>query len=176
MPPQHAVLSAVGPDRPGIVDRISALIHDAGGNIADSRMSILGDTFALVLLFSGSPAAVAKVKKSLGAAAKKLDLTWALRPAGKGAKGKAFLPYRLNVTGLDHPGIVHRVSAALAGQGINVAALDPRLTSAPMSGSPLFVLEADLQVPTDLAAPELRRALDRVCSQETLDYTLEMKA
>ena len=176
MPAQHAVLSAVGPDRPGIVDRISALIHDAGGNIADSRMSILGDVFALVLLFSGSPAAVAKVKKSLGPVAKKLDLTWTLRPAGKAAKGRAFLPYRLQVTGLDHPGIVHQVSAALAGQGVNVASLDTRLTAAPVSGSPLFVFEADLQVPTDLAAPDLRRALDRVCAAGALDYTLEMKA
>ena len=176
MPSQSAVLSAIGPDRPGLVDQIAAVIHDAGGNIADSRMAILGGEFALILLFSGTPAAVAKVRKSLGPAAKRLKLTWTLSPTRAEARARPFLPYRMRVTGLDHPGIVHRVTSALAKLGVNVASLDTDLTPAPVSGAPLFVLTADLQVPVDLASAELRKALDLVCEVETLDFTLEVKA
>ena len=176
MPSQSAVLSAIGPDRPGLVDQIAAVIHGAGGNIADSRMTILGGEFALILLFSGSAPALAKIKKNMGPAAKRLKLAWTLQTTSAGTRSKPFIPYRLRVTGLDHPGIVHRVTSAVAKLGVNVASLDTDLTPAPISGAPLFVLSADLQVPVDLAAAELRKALDLVCEVETLDFTLEVKA
>ncbi|MBM3890900.1 MAG: glycine cleavage system protein R, partial [Verrucomicrobia bacterium] len=43
---QYLVVSAVGQDRPGIVDRISEFILDHDCNIEDSRMAILGGEFA----------------------------------------------------------------------------------------------------------------------------------
>ena len=38
--------------------------------------------------------------------------------------------FRLKVMGIDHPGIVHRVSAAAAALGVNVASLDTRRPAA----------------------------------------------
>ena len=34
------VFTAVGPDRPGLVNQISSLIHEAGANIEDNRMAM----------------------------------------------------------------------------------------------------------------------------------------
>jgi len=59
----HLVLTAVGPDRPGLVNRISSLIHEASANLEDSRMAILGGEFALLVLVSGTDAAVARVEQ-----------------------------------------------------------------------------------------------------------------
>jgi len=171
---QNAVVSAIGTDRPGIVDRISALIHEAGGNIEESRMAILGGDFALILLFSGGEAAIGRVKKGLPAAAKRLGLSWTLKETQPKRKSGPVHVYRLKVRGIDHPGIVHRVSAATAALGVNVASLDTRLEEAPMSGAPVFVMTADLQVPLDLPSGDVRRALEAVCSGEVLDFTLEV--
>jgi glycine cleavage system transcriptional repressor len=58
---QYAILTAVGKDRPGLVDVVSRFILQCGGNIEDSRMAILGGEFAMVILVGGPPEAVQKV-------------------------------------------------------------------------------------------------------------------
>jgi glycine cleavage system transcriptional repressor len=84
-----------------------------------------------------------------------------------------FLPYQIRVTGVDRPGIVQRVAAVLAGRGVNVASLESRLSYAPLSGTPMFILEAALQIPSALALSDLRRELASASEEENWDFTLE---
>ena len=48
------ILSAIGTDRPGLVADLAQLIYDCDANLEDSRMTILGNEFAAILLCSGS--------------------------------------------------------------------------------------------------------------------------
>lgn len=173
---QYRVLTAVGPDRPGLVERVSKLIHAAGANIEDSRMAILGGEFALILLFGGEPAAIAKVESQANDVAGELDLQINLKSTEGRRRTGDYLPYRLRVSGVDRPGIVAHVSALLAGRQVNVAALDSSLEHAPLSGTPLFQLRALLQVPSELALASLRAELGRLCEEENLDFVLESGA
>ena len=84
-----------------------------------------------------------------------------------------YLPYRIDVSGADRPGIVQVIAAILAGRGINVASLESRLSYAPFSATPMFVLEASLQVPSKIVLSELRRELATTCEEENLDFRLE---
>ena len=86
--------------------------------------------------------------------------------------GKSFLPYQLKVTGFDRPGIVHQVTELIAKLEINVATLDSRIAFAPLSGTPMFVLEAHLQIPTQAALRQLRRDLSATCDEIDLDFAL----
>ena len=168
----YLVLTAVGPDRPGLVSEIASAIHGAGANLEDSRMAILGGEFALLLLLSGPEAAALAVERSAGALGEKLGLRVLLKRTGRG-QYRDFLPYRISVTGVDRPGIVLLVSEILARRGVNVASLESHLDYMPESGTPLFVLEADLQVPSEALLIELRRDLARQCDEENLDLSLE---
>jgi glycine cleavage system transcriptional repressor len=168
----YLVLTAVGPDRPGLVSEIAAAIHGAGANLEDSRMAILGGEFALLLLLSGSEAAASAVEKTAAALGEKLGLVLMSKRTGRG-QAKDFLPYRISVSGFDRPGIVLRVSEILARRGVNVASLESHLAYAPLSGTPMFVLEAELQVPSEVALAELRRELTAQCDEENLDLSLE---
>jgi len=177
VPPQtsdkaYLVLTAVGPDRPGLVSEIAAAIHGAGANLEDSRMAILGGEFALLLLLSGSSAAAAAVEKAAGPLGEALGLRVVSKRTARG-DAKDFLPYRISVSGFDRPGIVLRVSEILARRGVNVASLESHLAYAPLSGTPMFVLEAELQVPSEVALAELRRELSAQCEEENLDLSLE---
>lgn len=168
----YLVLTAVGPDRPGLVSEIAAAIHGAGANLEDSRMAILGGEFALLLLLSGPEQAAEAVERAAGPLGEKLGLRLLSKRTGPGAR-KDFLPYRISVTGFDRPGIVLRISEILARRGVNVASLESHLAFAPLSGTPMFVLEAELQVPSEVALAELRRELSAQCDEENLDLALE---
>ncbi|HEX2735917.1 MAG TPA: ACT domain-containing protein [Polyangiaceae bacterium] len=170
---QYRVLSAVGVDRPGLVERVSGLIHVSGANLEDSRMAILGGEFALILLLSGSEKAISEIEAKAESVAKELGLEMRLRPTQARTRASDYLPYRLRVSGVDRPGIVAQVSALLAQRKVNVAALDSRLSYAPLSGTPWFQLQAKLQVPSDLGLASLRSALTQLCDEENLDFVLE---
>jgi len=47
-------MSAIGRDRPGIVADLAELIYECDCNLEDSRMTILGSEFAVLLLLSHS--------------------------------------------------------------------------------------------------------------------------
>ena len=79
------------------------------------------------------------------------------------------------MTGVDRPGIVHAVTDLLAKRSVNVASFESRVSFAPLSGTPLFVLEANLQVPSELALADLRREITALCQDENLDLSLEAK-
>src|SRR5258708_3561989 len=61
---KYAVLTAMGDDRPGLVEAVSKFILDCGCNIEDSRMAILGGEFAMIMLVTGAEAAMAKLLKA----------------------------------------------------------------------------------------------------------------
>lgn len=169
----YLVLTAVGPDRPGLVNEISSLVLAAGANLEDSRMAILGGEFALLMLVSGDAEAVTRVEKSADELGSRLGLRLLTKPTSSQQAPRDVRPHRIRVTGVDRPGIVQRVAAVLAGRGVNVASLDSHLEYAPESGTPMFILEASLQIPSALALADLRRELSTACSEESWDFTLE---
>ena len=170
---RYVVLTAVGPDHSGIVNDLSSLIGEAGANIEDSRMAILGGEFAVILLISG-PAGLVEGGQEIGAQVEgKLGLRCMLKETSPAHPQSDYLIYRIEVSGADRPGIVHAIAAVLAGRGVNVASLESRLSYAPFSGTPMFVLEAVLQVPSKIALSELRHELAATCEDENLDFHLE---
>lgn len=173
MQTRYLVLTAVGPDRAGLVSRISAMIHEASANLEDSRMAILGGEFALIVLVSGSPDAVSTVERKSRELGAELGLEILVRETARTREPKSYLPYRIRVTGVDRPGIVHGITEILARRGVNVASLESRLSYAPLSGTPMFVLEAELQLPSEVAVAELRRDLVQACEEDNLDFVLE---
>ena len=172
----YLVLTAVGADRPGLVEQLSRRIHQAGANIEDSRMAILGGEFALILLFSGDPAAIGRVSAEHTQWTSQLGLNLHLKETTPRRGLADFLPYMLRISGVDRAGIVAHVSGLLAQQGINVEALDSRVSYAPLSGTPMFHLNARLQVPSQLVLSELRASVARLCEEENLDFWLEGEA
>ncbi|MBI4953673.1 MAG: ACT domain-containing protein [Myxococcales bacterium] len=172
MQAQHLVVTAVGSDRPGLVKELAAAIHAAGANLEDSRMAILGGEFALIALVTGPAAAIAAAGQALVGLEQRLGLRIVARPTERGQQARPFLLFRLDVTGVDRPGIVAAVSQVLVGHGVNVAALESRVRYAPLSGTPMFVLEAELQVPSETALGELRRSLAEACEADNLDFGL----
>jgi glycine cleavage system transcriptional repressor len=172
------IITAVGNDRPGIVDRLSGVVYRERCNLEDSRMAILGGSFALIVLVTGPAEAIARLERSMPSIETELGLTIVLQSTGlretQAERSPPMVPYRITAVALDHPGIVHRISNLLALNGINVASLDTRLTYAPITGSPVFSLTLEAEVPAELPLSKLRLLLEKLAGEENLD--LEIKA
>jgi len=170
------VVTAVGPDRPGIVSDLSGIIHKAGANLEDSRMAALGGEFAVLLLAAGSEAALARLGTALAESQSALGLRTVLTPTSAPNTGRQLLLYSIRVSGFDRPGIVQAVTQTLARRSVNVRSLESRLAYAAESGTPLFVLEAELEVPSETTLSEVRRELVNRCDEENLDLSFEASA
>jgi glycine cleavage system transcriptional repressor len=169
---QFKALVAVGKDRPGLVHGISALIHGAGANLEDSRMAVLGGEFAMLLLCSGNREQLARLEQQKDDVGRKLGLELSLRDTvspSERAKDRA----RLEVSGLDRPGIVDAVSRVLAHRDVNVESLQTELRHQPLTGTAIFVLEAEIRLPATLSRSELEAELAPVCDSEQLELSIE---
>jgi glycine cleavage system transcriptional repressor len=172
MSKSYLVLTAVGADRPGLVNEISSVVLAAGANLEDSRMAILGGEFALLMLVSGDLKAIEEVEKRGADAGTRLGLRLLTKPTSSPQPARDFLRYKIGVTGVDRPGIVQRVASVLETRGVNVAALESRLSYAAESGTPMFILEAALQIPSAIALSDLQRELQGTCDEESWEFTL----
>ncbi|MCP4604043.1 MAG: hypothetical protein GY847_26560 [Proteobacteria bacterium] len=170
---QQMVLSAIGPDRPGLVKEISSVIHESGANLEDSRMAILAGDFALIILCSGSQASIEQIQEKCILLEKKLKFQITFKQATSGITGKDYTLYKFQVTGVDQPGIVHMVSTILADFEVNVVSLESRLTNAAFHGTSIFTLQAEIHVHEPSALARLSEALDKSCNELDLSYDLD---
>ncbi|MEX0657950.1 MAG: ACT domain-containing protein [Egibacteraceae bacterium] len=143
-------VTAVGADRPGIIARVTGVLHDLGGNIEDASSTILGGQFAMMLLVD-TPIEPAVLESALAAASADLGLFVTVRAVGEGSP--AVPPtHVLTVYGADRPGIVRGVAQALADRGVNVTDLTTRVLEG--EGS-VYVLMMEISLPPDEDADAL---------------------
>ncbi len=166
----HALLTAFGADRVGIVEELTSLILQARCNVEESRMSVLGGEFAVILLFSGDQAEVRRLLQELPGKAGALGLQVSLKETVPPQPDPAARPYLLETTSLDTPGIVHAVSSLLRKHRVNILDLETDTNPAPWTGAPMFHMRARLSVPGAVAG--LRDELQELETQTNLDIRL----
>jgi glycine cleavage system transcriptional repressor len=174
----HAILTAVGVDRAGLVDEVSQFIYDRGGNIEDSRMVNLRGLFAMMVLVGGDEATIGKLRHEQTTLAERSGLQVEVRPSPERPAGAATsvaagaLPFRFVATAVDRAGIVHEISHLLRGLNVNIESLETRLSPAPYTGSPVFEMEAVLAVPRATPVNQLRQKLSALCDEMNIDWEL----
>jgi glycine cleavage system transcriptional repressor len=169
----HAVLTAVGDDRPGLVDAVTLYVTERGGNLEDSRMVNLRGQFAMMMLVAGSEAAMSRLQDGLGTLRRDCHVHAELRPADTGAAQRSpALPFKLNTWAMDHPGLMQSVSHLLGELGVNIESADSSLRPAPYTNTPLFEMELVLAVPASTHVAELRERLGELCDEMNIDWQL----
>ncbi len=163
------VLTIIGPDRVGIVQKLSRAITAANGNWVESRMSQLAGKFA-GLLRVDVPADNAQAL--LSALEDLPDLRVVVERAEASGPSE-FSEVVLNLMGADHPGIVHQVAQVLAALGVNVEELNTECIPAPMTGEPLFQATVTLNVPPSVSLDTVCQALEEIASDLMVDVSVE---
>jgi glycine cleavage system transcriptional repressor len=168
----HLILTAIGPDQVGLVEKIAEFISRHGCNIEDSKMAVFCGEFAVIVLISGNGVNLVKVGRDYREIETETGLAISIKtPMTRTAPG-AFLPYKLTASCMDHPGIVYQISAVLSSVGINIESMETKTYAAPISGTPIFQLEAEIAVPARTNINQLRARFAEIQKEENIDIDL----
>jgi glycine cleavage system transcriptional repressor len=165
----HLVYSLLGPDRTGLVDRITEVLAQHSANLEDSRMAVLGGEFCMMFVCSVPADQREALQRALGEAAQALGLLQVGKVTSSRQSQSGTLPLQVAVRGADHEGIVHDVVHYLVGKGVSVDNLESQLINAPYSGVPLFEMKMRVSAPASLSLAELRRSLQGVGDRLNVD-------
>jgi glycine cleavage system regulatory protein len=164
------VLTLIGPDQPGIVGSVSEVVAAHGGNWLESRMAHLAGKFAGVLCVEVAEDQAEALETALG----RLDAdglrviverSTHVTPATHAAM-------RVELLGLDRPGLVHEISALLAAHQVNVEELATDRVTAAHSGDPMFRADIRVVLPDSVPVATLREGLERLAGDLMVEISL----
>lgn len=169
----EVAFTLTGPDRVGIVEEVTQVILGLSGNVETSRMARLGGEFAIIMLVTLPE----ERAEGLGAAFEPLArqgyrVTTSQTDEVVAESHRGWLPYRIEVHGADHEGIIHELVRGLAQRGINIEAMDTGTKAASVSGTPLFYMSALVVVPPALPETDWIADLDEAGHQANVDVAV----
>ena len=175
MAKQYFVITIIGPDRRGLVAKITEEIVTNNANIEESHMARLGGEFAVIMLLAiddnNTVELMAGLDKlnsdTIKVFVKETDLSRLKIFEG-------FVPYEISVIGADHEGIVHHVAEYLAELRIQVDEMETHVSQAPVTGARLFSMFAEVQAPPELTLKTLRQKMEDVGDQLGVDIEVKL--
>ncbi|MGK0221895.1 MAG: glycine cleavage system transcriptional repressor [Limisphaerales bacterium] len=167
-----SVVSIIGHDRPGLVSDVTRVANEASLNIEDSRMTVLGGEFAVLMALSGDSKQLDAFESALSEMAGD-DLAYIFRRTHERESSAQARPYAATIIAMDHPGIVASIASFFAAREINIYDLDTAASRAPHTGTPIFNVRLTAEVPVSIRSRDLKQAFADFCDEQDLDGSLE---
>ena len=159
---QRYIMTAFGQDRVGIVADVTEIMYQHDCNLEDANMTKLSDEFAVIFLFSShDPDLEKKLMNDCRRLEREKSITAFYRPLQESLqKEQPVLPrVTLHIEGIDQTGIVFQVSRYLAQNGINILYLNSRRSYVPQSGTALYTVDLDVELPENLSLDSFKKGL-----------------
>jgi glycine cleavage system regulatory protein len=166
------VLTVIGKDHPGIVESLSEVLAEHGGNWTHSSMSSLAGQFAGILLATVADDNAEACIEDLEA----LDsegLQIVANASHEQFQAGTLKEFALDLVGHDRQGIVHDITHVLAQHEVNVQELETEVESASMAGGTLFRARARLLVPEHVDLAQLEDELEDLANELMVDIRFE---
>jgi len=166
------VLSAFGPDRPGLVDELAHQVAESSCQIGDSRMTVLGGEFAVIMLVSGNWNSVAKFENLVPRLQESLGLQIQTKRTQQRSNSAKVLPYAVEVVSIDRGGIVSDVANFFARRSINIEDVYTATYPAPHTHTDMFSLHMTVGIPGEMSIAAVRGEFMDFCDDLNLDAVL----
>lgn len=171
---KQLVITALGEDRPGIVGELSELLTSRKLNIEDSRMSVLGGEFAILMLVRGTKDAIGDFIGSVTDLEDALNMKLLVKATESRQAAAVLVPCAVEVVAIDHPGIVQDITRFFSSRNINIVEMDTSCYPAAHTGATMFALRMTIGVPADQAITGLRDDFVSLCDDLNLDASLSV--
>ena len=163
----------MGANRAGLIEPLVKAIRECGCSIVDSRMSVIGDRLAIMMLLSGPWDAIAKIENLLVRLEGELEMTFLVQRTNTREPERELMPYAVEVVAVDQIGLVHQIAQFFARRKINIEDLYSGNYAAAHTGTQMFSLHMTISVPTDISIAALRNEFMDFCDQLNLDAIME---
>lgn len=169
-----AVFCFVAKDSVGIVEKLSNVIKNNGGNWAESHLVTMAGLFSGLVKITTAQENLS----SLEAALRNLSVVGVdivrFETTDRDDDDSSF--DRLDLIGPDRPGIVYELTRTLAAHGINIDTMATDVVSAAMSGEAMFVASIEFRLNNGVSEDAFYDAIDAVAEQLTLDISFNAEA
>jgi glycine cleavage system transcriptional repressor len=170
----HFAVTVISKDRPGIVADITEVLFRLGCNIEDSSCTMLGGDFAIILVVSHEkPFTKARLVDEFKTLHERTGLSTHIRTLAEDEicpvkeEGELCL---VSVYGSDRPGIVYRVTRALADRRVNITDLNTRLIGT--REEPVYVLMLEAILPTGMTVEDAAALLDNLKKELNVEIAI----
>jgi glycine cleavage system transcriptional repressor len=164
----YIIISAFGSDKPGIVSHLTGAITSHGGNIEESRMVKLGTDFTTMILASVSTEWTESHTVALNGIQ---NLQVSVQKTSPFSINTSLSQCKIQLTGADNEGLVHKLAERLAEKGINIEEIETSTENAPMSGTILFSMTARVSH-LELDIPRLENDMNELAYELGVEITI----
>jgi len=161
----YLVITALGVDRPGIVNTITRHVSSCGCNIEDSRLAMLGEEFTFIMLLSGSWNAITLIESTLPLKGAELDLLIVMKrtTAKPGVAMPATVWVQVDVP--DSPHLIERFTALFDAHNMNIAELVSRTQPARGDATAQLFIQITAHSPASQDASIIEQAFKALCTE-----------
>jgi len=161
----HLVITALGVDRPGIVNTITRHVSSCGCNIEDSRLAMLGDEFTFIMFLSGSWNAITLIESTLPLKGAELELLLVMKRTNASTRPAMPSTVRVQVEVTDSPHIIERFTDLFFSHQMNIAELVSRTQPAEENQPPLLYIQITAHSPASQDASFIEQAFNQLCTE-----------
>lgn len=164
---KQLVITFIGQDQPGLVDKLAQMLSLHQGNWLGSSMSHLAGKFAGILQVELPELEEAKFRLELGAISGLNTVIEQCQPGISPTQAQKLLT--VGLVGNDRPGIVQEVTKVLHGLGANIEQLTSGCESAANSGQLLFKADIAVLLPEEVSSDRVQEALESLANDIMVD-------
>ncbi|MDI9227850.1 glycine cleavage system transcriptional repressor [Serratia bockelmannii] len=161
----YLVITALGADRPGIVNTITRHVSSCGCNIEDSRLAMLGEEFTFIMLLSGSWNAITLIESTLPQKGAELDLLIVMKRTNSHERPSMPATVWVQVEVKDSPHIIERFTDLFDSSQMNIAELVSRTQPADGDLPPQLYIQITAHSSGDRDASNIEQAFHRLCTE-----------
>ncbi|NIY49035.1 glycine cleavage system transcriptional repressor [Cedecea colo] len=173
-PHHYLVITALGADRPGIVNTITRHVSSCGCNIEDSRLAMLGEEFTFIMLLSGSWNAITLIESTLPLKGAELDLLIVMKRTA--AQDRPAMPATVwvQVEVTDSPHLIERFTDLFDTHHMNIAELVSRTQPAQDNVPPQLYIQITAHSPASEDAVIIEQAFKALCTELNAQGTISV--
>ncbi len=172
--PHHLVITALGVDRPGIVNTITRHVSSCGCNIEDSRLAMLGDEFTFIMLLSGSWNAITLIESTLPLKGAELELLIVMKRTNARLRPPMPDTAFIQVEVADSPHTIERFTDLIDKHQMNVAELVSRIIPAQRELPPTLYIQMTAHCPTRTSGTTFEQAFNALCQELNAQGSLRL--
>ncbi len=173
VPENYLLVSAIAPQSTALLTVLGKRVVDAGCNLMEARVSMLGQEVCALLLSTGSWDAIAKFESALARLARDEQISLSSRRTSQRELAGTTLPYAVEVIAADQSGVLYQLADFFARRSVTIENLSSSRYRASQTGAEMFSAQITIGIPVTMHISALRDEFLEFCDTLNLDAILE---